>query len=146
MLDKTVPSLADAVSGIVDGATLMIGGFGGSGIPTDLIRALLDQGACDLTIVNNNAGNGPLGLSELIAAGRVRKVICSYARSANPKNPSSAAFAEWYRAGRIELECVPQGTMADRMHAAGAGPRPLFPPPAHGTPPPEGQGKRGGKR
>lgn len=142
MLDKTVPSLAEAVSGVCDGATLMIGGFGGSGIPTDLIRALLDQGATNLTIVNNNAGNGPLGLSELIAAGRVRKVICSYARSANPKNPSSAVFAEWYRAGRIELECVPQGTMADRMHAAGAGLGPFFTPTSYGTPLAEGKETR----
>ena len=142
MLDKTVQSLAEAVAGVRDGATLLIGGFGGSGIPTDLLRALLDQGAKDLIVVNNNAGNGPLGLSELIAAGRVRKVICSYARSANPKNPSSAVFAEWYRAGKIELECVPQGTMADRMHAAGAGLGPFFTPTSYGTPLAEGKETR----
>ncbi|GAC1328058.1 MAG: 3-oxoacid CoA-transferase subunit A [Beijerinckiaceae bacterium] len=133
MLDKIVPSLADAVRGVSDGATLLISGFGGSGIPTELIRALLDQGAKDLTVVNNNAGNGPLGLSELIAAGRVRKVICSYARSSNPAVPNAAVFAEFYRAGRIELECVPQGTMADRMHAAGAGLGPFFTPTSYGT-------------
>jgi 3-oxoadipate CoA-transferase alpha subunit len=102
-------------------------------VPTELLQALLRQGARDLTVVNNNAGNGPLGLSELIAAGRVRKVICSYARSSNPAEPNQVAFAEAWRAGKIELECVPQGTMSERMRAAGAGLGPFFTPTSYGT-------------
>lgn len=133
-MDKTVSSLEDAVAGVQDGATLLIGGFGASGVPTELICALLDQGARELTVVNNNAGNGPRGLSQLVAAGRVRKMICSFARSSDRKNPNAAAFADAYRAGQIELECVPQGTMAERMRAAGAGLGPFFTPTAYGTP------------
>lgn len=134
MLDKTVATLADAVAGVRDGAVVMIGGFGASGVPTELVRALLEQGARELTIVNNNAGNGERGLSELVRAGRVRKMICSFARSSDRRNPNAAAFAEAYRAGRIELECVPQGTMAERMRAAGSGLGPFYTPTAYGTP------------
>ena len=133
MLDKTVPTLADAVRDIHDGATLLVGGFGAAGIPTELLVALLDQGARELTVVNNNGGNGPIGLSQLFLAGRVRKLICSYARSANPAQPSAAAFAEVYRAGKIELECVPQGIMVERMRAAAAGLGPFFSPVSYGT-------------
>ena len=134
MLDKTVDSLAAAVAGVQDGAIILVGGFGVSGVPTELLCALLDQGARELTIVNNNAGNGKLGLSQLIEAGRVRKMICSFGRSTDRVNPNAAAFAEAYRAGKIELECCPQGTMAERMRAAGAGIGPFFTPTAYGTP------------
>jgi len=134
MLDKIVESLHEAVADVQDGAVVLIGGFGASGVPTELICALLEQGARDLTIVNNNAGNGPRGLSQLVEAGRVRKMICSFARSSDRKNPNAAAFADAYRAGRIELECVPQGTMAERMRAAGAGMGPFFTPTSYGTP------------
>jgi len=133
MLNKVVASLEEAVAGIGDGATLLIGGFGASGVPTELLQALLAAGARELTIVNNNAGNGETGLSQLIRAGRVRKVICSYARSSNPKKPNAAAFGEWYATGRIELEVVPQGTLAERLRAAGAGIGPFFTPTAYGT-------------
>jgi len=133
MLNKVVPSLEEAVAGIADGATLLIGGFGASGVPTELLQALLAAGARELTVVNNNAGNGEPGLSQLIRAGRVRKVICSYARSSNPRKPNAEAFAEWYAAGRIELEVVPQGTLAERLRAAGAGIGPFFTPTAYGT-------------
>ena len=133
MLNKIVPSLEKAVADVADGATLLIGGFGASGVPTELLQALLETGARELTIVNNNAGNGERGLSQLIRAGRVRKVICSFARSSNPKRPNAAAFGEWYAAGRIELEVVPQGTLAERLRAAGAGMGPFFTPTAYGT-------------
>lgn len=133
MLDKTMASLDEAVADVKDGATILISGFGASAVPTELLKALLRQGARDLTVVNNNAGNGPEGLSELIAAGRVRKVICSYARSSDPAAPNQVAFADAWRAGRVELECVPQGTMSERMRAAGAGLGPFYTPTAHGT-------------
>lgn len=142
MLDKTMASLDEAVADVKDGATILIGGFGASAVPTELLKALLRQGASDLTVVNNNAGNGPEGLSELIAAGRVRKVICSYARSSNPAAPNQVAFAEAWRAGRVELECVPQGTMSERMRAAGAGLGPFYTPTAHGTRLAEGKEQR----
>ena len=133
MLDKAVTSLREAVSGVKDGAVILVGGFGSSGVPTGLLQALLEQGAADLTIVNNNAGNGPLGLSELIAAGRVRRMICSFARASNSKAPAQVAFAEAYHAGKIDLECVPQGTMSERMRAAGAGLGPFYTPTGFGT-------------
>lgn len=133
MLNKVVDSLAEAVRDVKDGAVIMIGGFGISGVPTELVCALLDQGARELTIVNNNAGNGKYGLSQLIEAGRVRRMVCSFARNSNPKIPNAEAFAEWYRAGKIELECVPQGTMAERMRAAGSGLGPFFTPTSYGT-------------
>ena len=142
MLDKTVASLADAVKDVHDGATVLVGGFGASGIPTELLLALLDQGARDLTIVNNNGGNGPIGLSQLFLAGRVRKLICSFARSANPAQPSAAAFAEVYRAGKVLLECVPQGIMVERMRAAAAGMGPFFSPVGVGSKLAEGKETR----
>jgi 3-oxoadipate CoA-transferase alpha subunit len=116
MIDKIAPSLAAAVAGIGDGATVLVSGFGGSGIPDELLDALLAHGARDLTIVNNNAGNGDAGIAALIRAGRVRKVICSHPRSNNAE-----AFIDAYRAGKVALECVPQGTLVERMRAAGAG-------------------------
>ena len=142
MLDKTVADLETAVADIHDGATILIGGFGASGVPTELICALLEQGARELTIVNNNAGNGPNGLSQLIAAGRVRKMICSFARSSNKLKPNAVAFADAYRSGRIELECVPQGTMAERMRAAGSGLGPFYTPTSYGTALAEGKETR----
>lgn len=133
MLNKVVASLERAVAGVQDGSTLLVGGFGASGVPTALLRALLDQGARNLTIVNNNAGNGEEGLSELIRAGRVSKMICSFARSTNPRKPNAQAFADWYLQGSIELELVPQGTLAERLRAAGAGMGPFFTPTGYGT-------------
>lgn len=142
MLDKRISSLEEAVADVHDGATLLIGGFGSSGVPTELICALLDQGARELTVVNNNAGNGPIGLSQLIEAGRVKKMICSFARSSSKTHPNAVAFAEAYRAGKIELECVPQGTMAERMRAAGAGMGPFYTPTSYGTKLAEGKESR----
>ncbi|SDH62139.1 3-oxoacid CoA-transferase subunit A [Alloyangia pacifica] len=115
-MDKTIASAAEAVSAIPDGATVMIGGFGGSGAPIELIHALIDHGAKDLTVVNNNAGNGHVGLAALIEQKRVKKLICSFPRSADPR-----VFTEAYLAGEIELEIVPQGTLAERIRAGGAG-------------------------
>ena len=115
-MDKTIASAAEAVSAIPDGATVMIGGFGGSGAPIELIHALIDHGAKDLTVVNNNAGNGHVGLAALIEQKRVKKLICSFPRSADPR-----VFTEAYLAGEIELELVPQGTLAERIRAGGAG-------------------------
>lgn len=133
MLDKTVPTLAEAVSEIPDGATVLVGGFGGSGAPIALLEALLDQGAKDLVVVSNNAGSGTEGLNGLIGAGRVRKLICSYPKSADKSQPLAAAFEQMYRAGKVELECIPQGTMVERMRAAGAGLGPFFSPTGYGT-------------
>ncbi|GAA2009540.1 3-oxoacid CoA-transferase subunit A [Brevibacterium samyangense] len=116
MIDKTVATVEDAVAGISDGDTVMIGGFGRAGQPVDLIDALIDQGAQDLTIVNNNAGNGDTGLAALLAQKRVRKIICSF-----PRQSDSWVFDELYRSGQIELELVPQGNLAERIRAAGAG-------------------------
>jgi len=142
MLDKTVADFETAVADVHDGATILIGGFGASAVPTELVCALLEQGARELTIVNNNAGNGPVGLSQLIAAGRVKKMICSFARSSNKLRPNAVAFAEAYRGGRIELECVPQGTMAERMRAAGSGLGPFYTPTSYGTALAEGKETR----
>ena len=128
MIDKTVKSLADAVAGIRDGATVMIGGFGGAGQPAELVDALIEQGAKDLTIVNNNAGNGETGLAALLKAGRVRRIVCSF-----PRQADSHVFDALYRAGKIELELVPQGTMAERLRAAGAGIPAFYTPTAFGT-------------
>ena len=116
MIDKTVATPARAIAGIPDGATVMIGGFGRAGQPVELIDALIAHGAGDLTIINNNAGNGDTGLAALLAAGRVRKIICSF-----PRQHDSWVFDELYRSGRIELELVPQGNLAERIRAAGAG-------------------------
>jgi len=116
MIDKRVENVAAAVADIADGATIMIGGFGEAGSPTALIHALIDQGAKDLTVINNNTGNGEVGLAALIASGQVAKMICSYPRSSHSK-----VFPELYRAGKIALEIVPQGTLAERIRAGGAG-------------------------
>ncbi len=142
MLNKLMPTFEAAVAGIEDGATVLIGGFGPSGVPTELLQALLQTGVKDLTVVNNNAGNGEAGLSELIRAGRVRKMICSFARSSNPKKPNAEAFGEWYHAGKIELEVVPQGTLAERLRAAGAGVGPFYTPTSYGTKLAEGKESR----
>ncbi len=128
MIDKQVPSLADAVAGIADGATVMVGGFGTAGLPDELVGALLAQGARGLTIVNNNAGNGDTGLAALLAAGRVRKVICSF-----PRQADSHHFDRLYRSGQLELELVPQGNLAERIRAAGAGIGGFFTPTGYGT-------------
>jgi 3-oxoadipate CoA-transferase alpha subunit len=119
---------AEAVAGIPDGATVMIGGFGTAGLPDELIAALVDQGARDLVVVNNNAGNGDAGLAALLGAGRVRKIICSF-----PRQVDSWHFDRLYREGRIELELVPQGNLAERIRAAGAGIGAFFTPTGYGT-------------
>lgn len=116
MINKIVQTLEQAVAGIEDGSTVLIGGFGGAGQPMALIDALIAQGAKDLVIVNNNAGNAEIGLAGLMKAGRVRKIICSF-----PRQADSYVFDELYRAGKIELELVPQGTLAERVRAGGAG-------------------------
>ena len=128
MIDKVFPDADAAVAAVQDGATVMIGGFGGAGQPTELIAALIAHGARDLTIVNNNAGNGETGLAALLKAGRVRKIICSF-----PRQVDSQVFDGLYRAGRIELELVPQGNLAERIRAAGAGIGGLFTPTGYGT-------------
>ncbi|HNB91153.1 MAG TPA: 3-oxoacid CoA-transferase subunit A [Plasticicumulans sp.] len=128
MIDKTCTSLAAAVAGIHDGATVMIGGFGTAGMPSALIDALIDQGAKDLTIVNNNAGNGDTGLAALLKARRVRRIICSF-----PRQADSYVFDALYRAGEIELEVVPQGNLACRIEAAGAGLGAIYAPTGYGT-------------
>ncbi|MDG4664419.1 3-oxoacid CoA-transferase subunit A [Mycobacterium sp. 236(2023)] len=119
---------AEAVEGIADGATILVGGFGMAGMPTTLIDALIEQGATDLTIVSNNAGNGDTGLAALLAAGRVRRIICSF-----PRQSDSHVFDRLYRAGEIDLEVVPQGNLAERMRAAGAGIGAFFCPTGFGT-------------
>jgi len=116
MINKIVNSVAEALSGVKDGSTVLIGGFGSVGQPDALIEGLIEQGATDLTCVANNAGTGHVGLARLMELGRVRKIICSFPRSAG-----SVVFESLYREGKIELEIVPQGTMAERMRAAGAG-------------------------
>ena len=125
----------DAVAGIADGSTVMIGGFGAAGQPVDLISALIDSGARDLTVVNNNAGNGDHGLAALIREGRVRKIICSF-----PRQTDSWCFDEKYHAGEIELELVPQGNLAERIRAAGAGIGGFFTPTGYGHSSGRGQG------
>lgn len=128
MIDKVVPSLADAVAGIADGATVMIGGFGNAGQPHELIDALIEQGASGLTVVSNNAGNGDGGLAALLSAGRVRKIVCSF-----PRQSDSWVFDGLYRDGKIDLELVPQGNLAERIRAAGAGIGAFFTPTGVGT-------------
>lgn len=128
MIDKIVATVADALAGVKDGATVLIGGFGTSGIPTELIEGLIAQGAKDLTVVNNNAGNGDAGLAALLKTGRVRKIICSF-----PRQVDSWVFDELYRSGKLELELVPQGNLAERMRAAGAGIGAFFCPTSYGT-------------
>ena len=116
MINKIVPSLLDAVAGVQDGSTVLVSGFGGAGQPHELIDALIDQGAKDLVLVNNNAGNGETGIAKLMKLGRVRKIICSF-----PRQVDSHVFDGLFRAGKIELELVPQGTLAERIRAGGAG-------------------------
>ncbi|HFK4479055.1 TPA: 3-oxoacid CoA-transferase subunit A [Citrobacter sedlakii] len=137
MIDKSVPSLEEAIAGIPDGATIMIGGFGTAGQPTRLIDALIDQGARDLTIINNNAGNGEVGLAALLKAKRVRKMICSF-----PRQVDSQIFDGLYRNGEVTLELVPQGNLAARIQAAGAGIGAIYTPTGYGTPLAEGKETR----
>jgi 3-oxoadipate CoA-transferase alpha subunit len=127
----------EAVAGVEDGATVLIGGFGMAGMPVDLIDALIRQGATDLTVVSNNAGNGDTGLAALLAAGRVRKMVCSF-----PRQSDSWVFDGLYRDGKIELEVVPQGNLAERMRAAGAGIGAFFCPTGVGTPLADGKEER----
>jgi 3-oxoadipate CoA-transferase alpha subunit len=128
VIDKTFESLEAAVADVHDGATVMIGGFGNAGMPSALIDALIAQGARELTIVNNNAGNGETGLAALLKAKRVRKIICSF-----PRQTDSHVFDALYRAGEIELELTPQGNLAERIRAAGAGIGGFFTPTGYGT-------------
>jgi 3-oxoadipate CoA-transferase alpha subunit len=128
VIDKIAASIAEALEGIADGATVMIGGFGTAGIPGELIDGLIEQGAGELTIVNNNAGNGDHGLAALLKAGRVRKIICSF-----PRQADSHVFDALYRSGKIELELVPQGNLSERIRAAGAGIGAFFTPTGFGT-------------
>lgn len=128
MINKIAASIAEALSGVQDGATVLIGGFGTAGIPNELIEGLIEQGAKDLTVVNNNAGNADAGLAALLKTGRVRKIICSF-----PRQADSWVFDELYRAGKIELELVPQGNLAERLRAAGAGVGAFFTPTGFGT-------------
>lgn len=137
MSAQVLASYDDAVAGTADGSTVMVGGFGMAGMPVELIDALIRQGATDLTIVSNNAGNGDTGLAALLAAGRVRKVVCSF-----PRQVDSWVFDGLYRAGEIELEVVPQGNLAERMRAAGAGIGAFYSPTGVGTPLAEGKETR----
>ena len=137
MINKIGPSLEAAVADIRDGSTILIGGFGGAGMPSALMSALIAQGAKDLTVVNNNAGNGDTGLAALIAAKQVRKIICSF-----PRQADSGHFDKAYRSGELELELVPQGTLAERIRAAGAGIGAFFTPTAFGTQLAEGKETR----
>ena len=130
-------TVREAVAGVADGATVLIGGFGMAGMPVELMDALIEQGATDLTVVSNNAGNGDTGLAALLAKGRVRKMICSF-----PRQSDSWVFDDLYRAGRIELELVPQGNLAERMRAAGAGIGAFYCPTGVGTPLAEGKETR----
>jgi 3-oxoadipate CoA-transferase alpha subunit len=137
MIDKRVATVEAAVADVRDGSTVMIGGFGLAGMPSELIDALIARGARDLTVVNNNAGNGYTGLAALLQAGLVRKIICSF-----PRQVDSDVFDGLYRAGRIELELVPQGNLAERIRAAGAGIGAFFTPTGYGTTLAEGKETR----
>jgi len=128
VINKQVSSAAQAVADIPDGATVMVGGFGASGSPIELIHALIDQGATGLTVINNNTGNGEVGLAALIGNGQVSKMICSF-----PRSSQSKVFPQLYKEGRIELELVPQGTLAERIRAAGAGIPAFYTPTTVGT-------------
>ncbi|MDF1808644.1 MAG: 3-oxoacid CoA-transferase subunit A [Phycisphaerales bacterium] len=137
MINKHVSSAAEAVRDVFDGATVMVSGFGEAGSPIELIHALIDQGATDLTVVSNNTGSGEVGLAALLKAGRVSKVICSFPRTAN-----STVFPDLYRSGKTELELVPQGTLAERIRAGGAGIPGFYTPAAVGTPLADGKESR----
>ena len=128
MINKIVQTMAEAMAGIHDGAVVLVGGFGSIGQPNALIEGLIEQGAKDLTVVANNSGVGYVGLAKLLDTGRVRKIVCSFPRTADP-----VVFERLWREGKIELECVPQGTMAERMRAAGAGIPAFYTPTAVGT-------------
>ena len=134
---NVVADADEAVSAIADGSTVLIGGFGPAGQPVELVDALIRSGVRDLTVVNNNAGNGRVGLAALLANGQVRKIICSF-----PRQADSYVFDELYRAGKVELEVVPQGNLAERMRAAGAGIGAFFCPTGVGTPLTEGKERR----
>lgn len=137
MIDKTTTSLSEVFADVSDGATVLIGGFGTAGIPEELIAGLIERGVKQLTVVNNNAGNGDHGLAALLNAGSVRKIICSY-----PRQTDSHVFDHLYRSKRIELELVPQGNLAERIRAAGAGIGAFYCPTAYGTPLAEGKETR----
>ena len=137
MINKKYSSIAETVADIYDGATVMVGGFGASGSPIELIHALIDQGAKDLTVINNNTGNGEVGLAALIGNGQVRKMICSF-----PRSSQSKVFPALYKQGRIELELVPQGTLAERIRSAGAGIPAFYTPTTVGTVLAEGKESR----
>lgn len=128
MINKIARSIAEAMADTKDGATVLIGGFGTAGIPNELVDGLIAQGAKDLTVVNNNAGNGEMGLAALLKAGRVRKIICSF-----PRQADSQVFDDLYRSGKLELELVPQGNLSERIRAAGAGIGAFFCPTGYGT-------------
>jgi len=128
MIDKIATNVAEAIGPVADGSTVLIGGFGTAGIPNELIDGLIAQGAKELTLVNNNAGNGDTGLAALLKAGRVRKIICSF-----PRQTDSHVFDALYRSGKLELELVPQGNLAERLRAAGAGVGAFFSPTGFGT-------------
>ena len=134
MIDKRIATVTEAVSDITDGSTVMIGGFGEAGSPIELIHALIDHGATGLTVVNNNTGSGEVGLAALIKAGRVSTMICSYPRTAN-----STVFPDLYRSGKVDLILVPQGTLAERIRAGGAGIPAFYTPTSVGTPLQEGK-------
>ena len=134
---EIVVDVEEAVAGIADGSTVLVGGFGMAGMPVHLVEALIAQGADGLTVVSNNAGNGDTGLAALLAAGRVRKIVCSF-----PRQRDSYVFDDLYRSGRIELELVPQGNLAERMRAAGAGIGGFYSPTGVGTPLAEGKEQR----
>lgn len=127
-MDKSIPSVEEAVAPIKDDATVMIGGFGGAGTPIELIHALIDKKVTGLTVINNNAGNGYVGIAAMIDAGMVKKMVCSFPRSSDPR-----AFTEKYLARKIELELVPQGTLAERIRAGGAGIAAFYTPTSYGT-------------
>jgi len=137
MIDKTIETLGEAVSVVRDGDTVLISGFGESGNPTELAHALIDHGARDLTLVNNNAGNGHVGLAALLESGNVRKMVCSF-----PRSTASEVFDGLYKAGKLELEVVPQGTLAERIRAAGAGIGGFYTRTTIGTPLAEGKERR----
>ena len=128
MIQKIMPNVIEALRDVANGSTILISGFGGAGLPVFLLDALMEQGASDLTLVSNNAGNQGIGIAKLVAGGRVKKMICSF-----PRQPESGAFDNLYRQGKIELELVPQGTLAERIRAGGAGIGGFFTPTGFGT-------------
>lgn len=128
MIQKIIPSVAQAVQDIADGSTILVSGFGGAGLPIYLLDALADRGAKEMTIISNNAGNSGVGIAKLIGMGLVKKMVCSF-----PRQPESGAFDELYRDGKIELELVPQGTLAERIRAGGAGIGGFYTPTGFGT-------------